>query len=116
MGVRQRVSAGDFAGAHCGRGRQRRRQSGCSAGADGARRQRAAQHVAQLQSLEVDVITPQRYLLLAARDDEVLDYRMAVARYRDARQIVIDGGDHGLSNFADYVGTVLDFCGSTETD
>ncbi len=75
-----------------------------------------AQHVAQLQSLEVDVITPQRYLLLAARDDEVLDYRMAVARYRDARQIVIDGGDHGLSNFADYVGTVLDFCGSTETD
>jgi predicted esterase YcpF (UPF0227 family) len=49
--------------------------------------------------------------LLTATDDEVLDYRSAVARYRGCRQIVIEGGDHGLSAFADYVDTVLAFCG-----
>ncbi len=69
-----------------------------------------AQHVVELRALEVDVITPRRYLLLAASGDEVLDYRIAVARYRGACQLVIDGSDHGLSNFADYVGEVLDFC------
>ena len=73
-------------------------------------------HVVDLQSLEVDRISPERYLLLAATGDEVLDYRAAVARYRGCRQIVIEGGDHGLSDFGEYLETVLEFCGVSEPE
>ena len=69
-----------------------------------------AQHVAELRALEVPAVTPGCYLLIAARDDEVLDYRRAVERYRGCRQIVIEGGDHGLSDFADHLELVLAFC------
>lgn len=70
-----------------------------------------ARHVAELRSLEVERITPERYLLIAAKGDEVLDYRQAVTRYQGCRQIVIEGSDHGLSDFSDYVELVLGFCG-----
>ncbi|QEA12212.1 YqiA/YcfP family alpha/beta fold hydrolase [Comamonas flocculans] len=49
-------------------------------------------------------------LLLAARGDEVLDWREMLARYPQARQIVLEGGDHALSNFADWLDEVLAFC------
>ena len=70
-----------------------------------------AQHIAELRALEVDSITPERYLVLVATGDEVLDYRHAVEKYRGARQLVIEGGDHGCSDFAAYLGAVLEFCG-----
>jgi len=75
-----------------------------------------AQHIAELRALEVDSITPARYLLLAASGDEVLDYRAAVGRYRGCRQIVIEGSDHGLSDFADYLEKVLEFCGVSDPE
>ena len=68
-----------------------------------------AQHIAELRALEVDTITPERYLLLAATGDEVLNYRDAVARYRGARQVVIAGSDHGLSDFKNYLDIVFAF-------
>ena len=67
-------------------------------------------HVAELRSLEVVRITPSRYLLIVTTGDEVLDYRWAVERYRGCRQIVIEGGDHGLSQLADHLDAVLEFC------
>ena len=70
-----------------------------------------AKHVAELRALEVAAVTPERYLLVAATGDEVLDYRAAVARYRGCRQIVIEGGDHGLSDFGSHMDAVLEFCG-----
>lgn len=70
------------------------------------------EHVAELRSLEVERITPGRYLLITAKGDEVLDYRQAVERYHGCRQIVIEGGDHGLSGFADYLDTVLEYFGA----
>jgi predicted esterase YcpF (UPF0227 family) len=73
-------------------------------------------HIAELHSLEVDRIKPGRYLLMVATGDEVLDYRAAVARYRGCRQVVIDGSDHGLSDFADYVDAVIEFCGVSEPE
>jgi len=69
------------------------------------------QHVAELRALEVAAITPWRYLLMVETGDEVLDYRNAVERYRGAQRIVVDGGDHGFSDFAAYIEPVLDFCG-----
>ncbi|MBI1964633.1 MAG: esterase [Betaproteobacteria bacterium] len=77
----------------------------------GERYEFTVRHVAELRALEVDRITPSHYLLLAATGDEVLDYRAAVERYRGCRQIVVQGGDHSLSNFADYLDVVLEFCG-----
>ncbi|MGH8701134.1 MAG: YqiA/YcfP family alpha/beta fold hydrolase [Burkholderiales bacterium] len=71
-----------------------------------------SQHVAQLRALEVERVTPARYLLIVAKGDEVLDFRSAVELYRGCRQIVIEGSDHGLSDFADHMDTVLNFCGA----
>ena len=68
------------------------------------------EHVAELRELEVDAIDPQRYLLMVETGDEVLDYRHAVERYRGAQQLVIKGGDHGFSDFADYLDEVMEFC------
>ena len=66
-------------------------------------------HVAELRVLEVALITPQRYLLMVETGDEVLDYRLAVERYRGARQLVIEGGDHGFGDFVDHMEAVLAF-------
>lgn len=66
--------------------------------------------VKQLEQLAVPQITdPQRYFLLAATGDELLDWREMAKHYQGARQRIIDGSDHGLSDFADYVPEVLSF-------
>jgi uncharacterized protein len=77
----------------------------------GERYEFTARHVEELRVLEAASITPARYLLVAATGDEVLDYRRALDRYRGCRTILVEGGDHGLSTFADHVDAVLDFCG-----
>ncbi|WP_342052661.1 MULTISPECIES: YqiA/YcfP family alpha/beta fold hydrolase [unclassified Cupriavidus] len=69
-------------------------------------------HLQELLDLRVDAITdPARYYLLAATGDEVLDYREMVAAYPGAQVRIIEGSDHGISEFADYVDDVLAFCG-----
>lgn len=62
-----------------------------------------------LRRLEVPAIDPARFLLLAQTGDQVLDYRQAVSKYRGARQIVIEGGDHSFRNFGDYLDLILQF-------
>lgn len=69
------------------------------------------EYIAELEALTVSQITrPQRYLLLAATGDEVLDWREMTARYPGAHQHVIEGSDHGLSDFDDYLDEVVRFC------
>lgn len=69
-------------------------------------------YIAELAELRVARITrPERYFLLAATGDEVLDYRDMVAHYAGARQHVIEGSDHAISEFPQYVDEVLGFCG-----
>ena len=69
------------------------------------------EYIGELGELKVGQITkPGRYFLLAATGDEVLDYRDMVARYAGAQQHVIDGSDHAISEFPQYVDEVLDFC------
>jgi len=71
-----------------------------------------ARHLDELRSLDVDTIAdPSRYFLIATTGDEVLDYRQAVEKYRGARQLVIEGGDHSLNTFPAYLDEVLGFCG-----
>jgi len=69
------------------------------------------EYIDELADLKVAHITqPERYFLIAATGDEVLDYRDMVAHYAGARQQVIDGSDHAISEFAQYVDEVLAFC------
>ncbi|NQE50394.1 YqiA/YcfP family alpha/beta fold hydrolase [Herbaspirillum rubrisubalbicans] len=70
------------------------------------------EYIAELRALVVPAITrPERYFLLAATGDEVLDWREMVAHYPGARQTVIQGSDHGMAEFADHLDAVLAFCG-----
>ena len=69
-------------------------------------------YVDQLRGYEIARITrPERYFLVAAQGDEVLDWREMVAHYPGARQRVIPGSDHGLSDFEDWIDEVLAFAG-----
>jgi predicted esterase YcpF (UPF0227 family) len=70
------------------------------------------EYIDELAALKVATITrPERYFLLAATGDEVLDYRDMVAHYAGAHQHVIQGSDHAVSEFEQYVDEVLAFCG-----
>lgn len=71
-----------------------------------------ADYIDELLALQVAHITqPERYYLIAATGDEVLDWRDMVAHYAGARQTVIEGSDHSISEFTEYAGDVLAFCG-----
>ncbi|MBN3821021.1 esterase [Paraburkholderia sp. Se-20369] len=73
-------------------------------------------HLHELDALRVPAITrPERYYLFAATGDEVLDYREMLAHYPGAKTRVIEGSDHGISEFADYVDDVLAFCDAKAT-
>lgn len=70
------------------------------------------EYVDELKEFSIDKITrPDRYFLIAATGDEVLDWHEMTAHYAGAKQRVIDGSDHALSDFEDYVDDMLAFCG-----
>ena len=48
-------------------------------------------------------------LAIIAKGDEVLDWREMVARYPQAQLRLLEGGDHGLSDFAEHLGAVTQF-------
>jgi predicted esterase YcpF (UPF0227 family) len=69
-----------------------------------------AEYVDELSAAYVPTIThPERYFLVAATGDEVLDWREMSSRFAGCRQRIIQGSDHGLSDFADWLPEVLDF-------
>lgn len=71
-----------------------------------------AEYIDELRALAVAAITlPERYFLIAATGDELLDWREATHHYAGAHHCVIEGSDHGLTEFADYADRVLEFCG-----
>ena len=70
------------------------------------------EYLDELRALEVARITrPERYFLLAATGDQVIDWRTMVEKYAGCRQHVIEGSDHEISDFARYAAEVLAFCG-----
>jgi predicted esterase YcpF (UPF0227 family) len=69
-------------------------------------------HLDELRALAVASITrPERYYLIATTGDEVLDYRDMLKFYAGVGTTLIEGSDHGISDFADYRDRVLAFCG-----
>jgi uncharacterized protein len=70
-----------------------------------------AEYVDELKAFAVESITlPERYFLIAATCDEVLDWHEMVAHFASARQLVIEGSDHGISEFSQYLESVVAFC------
>lgn len=68
------------------------------------------EYVDELAAIHAPRITqPDRYFLVAATGDEVLDWREMRDRYAGCRQRIVQGSDHGLSDFADWTPEVLEF-------
>jgi len=65
----------------------------------------------ELKALDVSAQPPAGpELLIAAQGDELLDWREMVARYPQARQRVLPGSDHALSDFPAHLEEALRFC------
>ena len=75
----------------------------------GERYELTESHLGAWRSLYVPRLHPERYLLIVETDDEVLDYRRAVERYRGAEQIVVPGGDHSVRSFEQHLPRILGF-------
>jgi len=68
------------------------------------------EYVDELTAIHVPRITqPDRYFLLAATGDEVLDWREMRDRYAGCPQRIVQGSDHGLSDFEQWMPEVLEF-------
>ncbi len=52
---------------------------------------------------------PQRYFLLAATGDEVLDWHEMADWYAGSQGHIIEGSDHGMADFEQWLPEVLDF-------
>ncbi len=67
------------------------------------------EYTAELRALTVPAITrPERYAAVIAKGDELLDWREMVARYPGARIRLLEGSDHGLTDFNDHLPFVLE--------
>jgi predicted esterase YcpF (UPF0227 family) len=70
----------------------------------------APEFVDELRTLEVGPLPhPERVWALIAKGDEVLDWREMTARYPDSAQVVLEGGDHAISDFAQHLPQLLEF-------
>jgi uncharacterized protein len=69
------------------------------------------EHVAQLGQISDNAFSkPERYMTIIAKGDEVLDWREMTARYPAQKALLLEGGDHAISDFEMYVDEVLAFC------
>ncbi|MCP5144264.1 MAG: alpha/beta fold hydrolase [Gammaproteobacteria bacterium] len=67
-------------------------------------------HVRELLGFERPrIMCPENLLVLLQTGDEVLDYRLALAKYHGARVITESGGDHSFTGFERYLDEALDF-------
>jgi len=67
-------------------------------------------HMAELKALEVDELTdPQQLWVLLQVEDEMLDYRLALEKYRPARVTVELGGNHRFAGFGRYLEQIIHF-------
>lgn len=67
-------------------------------------------HLDELRELQPAVLTrTQRYFAVIAKGDEVLDWREMAARYAGCAMRLIEGSDHGLSDFDEHLPAILGF-------
>jgi len=68
--------------------------------------------IAELEAIAPYPITrPERYWTLIAQGDEVLDWREMVAAYPGATGLLLPGGDHAVSDFAQHLPALCEALG-----
>lgn len=68
------------------------------------------EYIDELKALQVEKITrPERYFLIAAKGDELLDWKEMVEFYEGANQLVLEGSDHGIVDYENHLPKVLEF-------
>lgn len=74
------------------------------------------EYLDELSELATDKpLRPQRYYLLACKGDEVLDWRDMADWYAGSQGRLLEGGDHGISDFERWMPKVLDFALAPDT-
>ena len=69
-----------------------------------------AEYVDELRAMAPAAITrAERYLAIIAKGDEVLDWREMHARYARTQMRLLEGSDHGLSDFDEHLPHILRF-------
>jgi uncharacterized protein len=68
-------------------------------------------HVTELLEMESSVVSGHlRYMSIIAKGDEVLDWREMHDRFLGTQMVLLDGGDHALSDFSQqHLSAVLEF-------
>jgi predicted esterase YcpF (UPF0227 family) len=67
-----------------------------------------AEYVQELRDLTSgNLRQPQNYLAVIAKGDEVLDWREMHARYQSGKVLILEGGDHAISDFAEHLPAVM---------
>ena len=71
-----------------------------------------SEYVHELRDLTLTELTlPERYLVVIAKGDELLDWREMELRYRGAQLRLLEGGDHALSDFEAHLPALMAFLG-----
>lgn len=69
-----------------------------------------AEYIDELRALQIEKITnPERYFLIAAKGDELLDWKEMAAFYPDSKQLILEGSDHGIADYATHLPAVIQF-------
>ncbi|XHS80232.1 YqiA/YcfP family alpha/beta fold hydrolase [Burkholderiaceae bacterium UC74_6] len=64
----------------------------------------------QLQAMKPGLLRdPRRYFALIAKGDELLDWREMHARYQGAEILLLEGSDHGVTDFEDHLPALTRF-------
>jgi len=68
------------------------------------------EYIDELCALQVECLDrPENYFLIAAKGDELLDWKEMVDFYSGAQQLVLEGSDHGISEYSEYLPQVMRF-------
>jgi predicted esterase YcpF (UPF0227 family) len=69
-------------------------------------------YLQELRDLRIEQLcAPERCLLVAARGDELIDWRDMVAAWRGSRMLVLAASDHAITDFERYIDQLLDVAG-----
>jgi predicted esterase YcpF (UPF0227 family) len=72
------------------------------------------EYVQQLRTLACgELLNPQGYFCIIAKGDEVLDWREMQARYAATQTLLLEGGDHAISDFAEHLPAVIAHLGQS---
>lgn len=68
-----------------------------------------ADYIVELRELTCGPLTdPARYFAIICKGDEVLDWREMHGRYAETKMLLLEGGDHAISDFETHVPAVLE--------